>query len=326
MRLRLFSLLIPSACESGAIALEDKGAAGTDSTPVDDTGTDGSDSVPADDTGTDSTGTDDTTDTTDTTDPGTTTTPCAAYGLVAEEALTLAEGTQVDGWSSALGGYGGANSQQPSMIAVNAAGSCAANIGGVVTGDVWIGAGADPATAACFGWGGSVSGAVQVLAAPVPIETPVAPGLPAGTAPLRASWGETLRLDADQSVTGFTVEYGSAVEVLRSITVLVEGDLAIDGATVTIAPGERLELFVTGAVRIGWGAWVNTDGEPAQLSIRMLGGDLVMDSGSYASADIRSGGGQFSNNGGQFYGSWSGARLGSAWGAGFHLDEASICP
>lgn len=151
-------------------------------------------------------------------------------------------------------------------------------------------------------------------------------GMPASIGDVTTAWEETYTLSADTTVNGLNVAYGSHLVFAGSLRLVVDGDLAIDGATVTIPAGAQVDVYVTGATRIGWGATVNTDGEPARLRLHLLGGDgLTIDYGGALTAAIEQPDGAFTNNGGAFSGTWAGASLTMVWGATTHLDASRLC-
>lgn len=309
------------ACAAGKVSLDETAAAdapadtggvdtGTQDTAADDTAIADTDTATDDDTATsEDTGEEPVAD-------------CLPYAFVADETLTLANGSSFDGYDASLGAYGGANAS--ASLALNDDTACALTTGASVAGDVYVGG--DPAATICETWGAS-TGTTHTLPSPVPLPTVTLPaGLPASSGDVTVAWGETRELAADLTVEDLTLAYGSALTVTASATLYVTGNLAMDGAPLTVAEGTTLDLYVDGGIRVGYGAALNTSGSPSQVRLRLTGhGTLQLDYGGGLSALVEQPGGAFTNGGGAFHGTWIGRSATTQWGAAVHLDVSTLC-
>lgn len=322
-----FLTVIPvllSGCGSAHVTIGDPAKAGHDGT---DTSSDSQD--------TDSAGPVDTADTADTADSGSDTADsdvpapdCEAYGFVADLSANVAYGATLDAWDASTGPYDAAKAAAAGSLASNSAADCGISVGGTVSGDVLSGAGSDPASAICLGYGATISGGQTALGLPIAVPTASVPaGAPASSGVLSLGWSESRAIGEDMTFDSVSLGYASALTVEKSVTLVVLGDLTVGTAPISIAPGETLDLYVGGNVAIGYGAEVNTSGSPSQLRLRFTGGgNLTQDYGGNLAAVVTEPYGDFANNGGQFSGTWIGHSLTSGWGAAFHADLARICP
>jgi hypothetical protein len=338
--LLLPSLLLP-ACVPGKILLGDDTAAASDDR-ADDTGADTDDTEDpsdTDDPGDSGDDTDDPGDTgpdtedpgdtgTDTEDPGDTGEPapdCVPYGLAASDSIELAYGAGVDAYDSTRGVWSSANSSSDAAISVNARSACALQVDGTVSGTAYTGG--DPSTVGCLGWGASVSGGFVALPSAVTMPTVSVPaGLPSSSGDQSTQWGETWTIAGDTVLDDVVLAYGSTVEVTRSATVHVRGDLRSDGATFNVASGATLDLYVSGDLQLAWGSAFNASGAPSSLRIHIVGsGNLSIANGAALTALVQQPDGELSNAG-TFSGTWIGQSARADWGATHHLDVSEGCP
>lgn len=69
-------------------------------------------------------------------------------------------------------------------------------------------------------------------------------------------WSEEATFSTDRVVDSLTLDTNSVLTVDADMTLHVRGDLSIESSQVVIAPGAQLDLYVDGAVFIGWSAEV----------------------------------------------------------------------
>lgn len=250
---------------------------------------------------------------------------CNVHGFVLQHWAHLASGSSLDAYDPSYGPWSADNQVPGATLSVNSTEACALTVGGTVQGDVYTGG--DPASAVCEEWGASITGARVQLDAPIEISPATLPGgLPADEGDRTVAWGDTWTIAEDHVVSGLLLAYGSAIAVERSAVVVVEGDLAADGASITVAEGAVLELYVTGNARLGYGVTVDAGGESSRVRWRMVGGGtLTMDWGSKLQAAVEIADGTFVNGGGDFMGTVAGSAASAAWGAAMHVDLSRIC-
>ena len=251
---------------------------------------------------------------------------CPAFHLLADDSILLDYGASIDAYDASLGAYGGANVTSAATLAVNATSSCAFNTSATVSGSVWIGAGGDVATAACYGWGGSVTGSVDVLAAEEPLKDVLEPtGLPASSGAARAGWGESVSIAPDAVYDSLTVDYGGVLTVSGAGYLVVTGAASVSGTFVTPVGG-TVDLYVQQDVSVGWGGTLNNGGSPTDLRIHLVNGsDVTVANGGAAVAMFDGPAGTFSNAG-TLYGTVTARDYHAGWGGVLHGDDSVLCP
>ncbi len=312
--------LVFAGCGPTTVVVDDKPGRGSD-TAADDSGLDSADT--GSDTGSD-TGTDtaDSGDDTDDPDPGPQTGDCLEYGVVIDQSAHLASGSSFDSFDSTLGAYGGANVGSVATISLNGDEACALLNGSTVQGTIAVTG--DPEANYCEEWGAAVSGGVVELVTPATFPVVATPDVGDNQGDVKLTWGGASTWNADARYEDVSVAGGSTLSVTRSAIVVVD-TLDVAG-TISIAEGERLDLYVRGTVNLGWGAAVNTAGSPGQLRIWVEGvGPVTLAYGSGLNAWVLAPEAPLSHVG-TFGGALAVRELATQWGAATHLDTSVICP
>ena len=306
--------LVFFACGPTTVVVDDK--PGTDSADTD-TGTDTADTgADTADTGTD------TADTSDVTEPGPLTGDCFAHGVVIDRSAHLVSGSTFDSFDSTLGAYGGVNVGSEATISVNGDEACALKNGSAVSGTIAVAG--DPETTYCAEWGAAVSGGVLELLASAPVPVVAAPDVGDSQGDVTLTWGGASTWNADARYEDVSVAGGSTLSVTRSATVVID-TLDVAG-TITIAAGERLDLYVRGTVSLGWGAALNPAGSPGQLRLWVVGaGPVSLAYGAGLNAWLLAPEALVTHVG-TFGGGMAVRELTTQWGAVTHLDSSVICP
>jgi hypothetical protein len=149
--------------------------------------------------------------------------------------------------------------------------------------------------------------------------------LPTSGGDLWVGYGEELAIEGDAAYGALVMGPGSRLVVSRSARLLVQS-LTVDNATLEIASGEVLQLYVLGDLSLNWGSLINLSGEPGQLEVVLVGGGaLAIRNGAELVARVYAPASAVGH-----YGTFTGALLARSlevdWGTQTHVDVDSLCP
>lgn len=136
--------------------------------------------------------------------------------------------------------------------------------------------------------------------------------------------GETLSLDGLHHFDDLVLAYGSTLTI-PAPAVLVVDELRVEGATVTLAAGATLDVFVRGGASFSWGTAFNTGGLPSAVRVVLVEEAPVTRERRHAHGQLLAPRSAV-ELGGTLQGGGVAASLAASWGAGLHLDSSLLCP
>ncbi len=167
-------------------------------------------------------------------------------GLVVDDLFRLWNQGRVDSYDSGVGPYGGANAHSDAQLLGNMTGADTLQVvnNSDFYGDLFVGAGGNPATVIDQSPNSDIWGSTGVLASPVPVPVPVEPtGLgPSVGNVVYGTSGIHVR-STDLHCNELTVQGGAVLRIVGNVTILAEGLVQVAGGRIEVPPGSTLKLY-----------------------------------------------------------------------------------
>lgn len=250
------------------------------------------------------------------------------WGLFVEQSLDLSNSAYVDGWDSREGRYGeDGNAGLETVAATNTVAECGVSLSSsTLRGDLWIGPGGRADEVVCAEFGGQVTGEVDPLSdAFVPTWPGVPTDLGASTGDEVVQWGETVVYDRDRRVDSLQVTTGATLRFEGDVRLWVDGPLAVQSATVSLAKGARVQIWVSGEARVEWSSTLNQWGDPSALRLHVYSEDgLRLETGGQVTGRVAVDGPAWYGSA-YLYGTLQARTLVGEFSGGLHVDAAQVC-